>query len=82
MEVAFVFIRALSGKEKSVLEKVRKIGNVTESFLLYGDYDIMAKVETENKEHLQAIVMKQIRGIKGIEDTCTNFVFDADAPYL
>ena len=82
LEIAFVFIRALPGKEKGVLKKVRKIENVTESFLLYGDYDIVAKIETEKKEHLQAIIMNQIRGIKDIEDTCTNFVFDATTPYL
>jgi DNA-binding Lrp family transcriptional regulator len=55
---------------------------VTESFLLYGDYDVVAKVETEKKERLQEIVMKQIRNIKDIDNTSTNFVFDVDAPYL
>jgi len=77
-----VFIRTQPGKEKSVLKKVRAVGSVTESFLLYGDYDVVVRVETEKKEHLQAIVMNKIRGIKGIVDTCTNFVFDANAPYL
>jgi len=77
-----VFIRAKPGKERDVLEKVRKIRNVTESFLLYGDYDVVAKVETEKKERLQEIVMKQIRNIKDIDNTSTNFVFDVDAPYL
>jgi len=82
VEVAFVFIRAKPGKERDVLERVRKISNVTESFLLYGDYDVVAKVETEKKERLQEIVMKQIRNIKNIDNTSTNFVFDVEAPYL
>lgn len=82
MEVAFVFIRTKPSKERNVLEKVRKIENMTESFLLYGEYDIMVKIEAEKKERLQAIVMEQIRSIKDIEETCTNFVFDANAPYL
>jgi DNA-binding Lrp family transcriptional regulator len=83
MEAAFVFIRSKPGKEKEVLEKLRRIKNVTESFLLYGgEYDIVAKVETEKKERLQEIVTNQIRSIKEIDNTCTNFVFDADSPYL
>jgi DNA-binding Lrp family transcriptional regulator len=76
VETAFVFINVKPSKEKEVLEKLRKIKNVTESFELYGDYDIVVKVETEEKERLQTIIMQQIRGIKDIENTSTNYVFD------
>jgi DNA-binding Lrp family transcriptional regulator len=76
VETAFVFINVKPSKEREVLEKLRKIKNVTESFELYGDYDIVVKVETEEKERLQAIIMQQIRGIKDIENTSTNYVFD------
>ena len=82
METAFIFIKVKPGKESEVLEKLRKIKNVTESFWLYGDYDVVVKVETEEKERLQAIIMQQIRSIKEIENTSTNFVFDPGSPYL
>ncbi len=82
METAFIFIKVKPGKEREVLEKLRKIKNVTESFELYGDYDVVVKVETEEKERLQAIIMQQIRSIKDIEDTSTNYVFDPGSPYL
>ena len=82
LETAFVFITVLPGKEKEVLRELRRIKHVSESYELYGDYDIVAKVETEEKERLQAIVQKQIRGIKGIANTSTNYVFDSNAPYL
>jgi len=82
MEAAFVFVNVKPGKEREVLEKLRRIKNVTESFELYGDYDIVVKVETEEKERLQAIIMQQIRGIKGIENTSTNYVFDPNYSYL
>lgn len=82
LETAFVFIITKPSKEKLVLERLRKIKNVTESFLLYGDYDIVVKVEAEEKERLQAIITQQIRNIKDVEKTCTNFVFDSSIPYL
>ena len=82
METAFVFIKVKPGKEREVLEKLRKIKNVTESFWLYGDYDIVVKGETEEKERLQAIVTHQIRSIKDVENTSTNYVFDPSSPYL
>lgn len=82
METAFVFINALPGKEKEILRDLRRIKHVTESYELYGDYDILAKVETEEKERLQEIVQRQIRSIKGVANTSTNYVFDSNAPYL
>ena len=82
METAFVFINVLPSKEKEVLRKLRRIKHVTESYELYGDYDIVVKVETEEKEKLQAIVQQQIRCITGIANTSTNYVFDPNAPYL
>ena len=82
METAFVFINVLPGKEKEVLQRLRRIKGVTESYELYGDYDIVVKVETEEKERLQTIVQQQIRCVKGIANTSTNYVFDSNAPYL
>lgn len=82
METAFVFINVLPGKEKEILQRLRRIKQVTESYELYGDYDIVIKVETEEKEKLQAIMQQQIRCIKGIANTSTNYVFDPNAPYL
>jgi DNA-binding Lrp family transcriptional regulator len=82
LETAFVFINVKPGKEKEVLEKLRTIKNVTESFELYGDYDIVIKVETEEKERLQAIIMQQVRSIKEIGNTSTNYVFDPNSSYF
>lgn len=82
LETAFVFINVLPGMEKEVLRSLRQIKGVTESYELYGDYDILAKVESEEKERLQAIIQEQIRCVKGIANTSTNFVFDSNAPYL
>lgn len=82
MEIAFVFINVLPGREKEILRKLRQVKQVTESYELYGDYDIVIKVETEEKERLQDIVQKQIRSIKGIANTSTNYVFDPNTPYL
>jgi DNA-binding Lrp family transcriptional regulator len=82
VETAFVFINVLPSMEKEVLRKLRQVKHVTESYELYGDYDLVIKVETEEKERLQDIVQKQIRSIKGITKTSTNYVFDPNTPYL
>ena len=82
METAFVFINVHPGMEKAILKELRKVKGVIESHELYGDYDIVVKVETEEKERLQNIVQNQIRGIKGIANTSTNFVFNPNTPYL
>jgi len=67
--------------ETEVLRELRQIKDITESYELYGDFDIMVKLESQEKERLQAIVQK-LRGIKGIASTNTNYVFDPSSPYL
>jgi len=67
--------------ETEVLRELRRMKDVTESYELYGDFDIMVKLESEEKERLQLVVEK-LRRIKGIASTNTNYVFDPNSPYL
>ena len=67
MEKAFVLIHTETGKENDVLKELKKIEGVEEAFIVYGGYDIVAKVVAENIEKLKEIVysgrLKKIDGI-------------------
>ncbi|MEM2905906.1 MAG: hypothetical protein QW057_08640 [Candidatus Bathyarchaeia archaeon] len=43
--MAFVLINAEIGEEVEVLKALRKLENVKEAYLIYGVYDIIARVE-------------------------------------
>ena len=75
MVIAFVTVQTEGGgKEKEVLEKIRKTKGVQEAFIVYGAYDIIAKVVAESEDELRIIVSKDIRKIKAVNSTGTMIV--------
>ena len=75
MVIAFVTVQTEGGgKEKEVLEKIRKTKGVQEAFIVYGAYDIIAKVVAESEDELRIIVSKGIRKIKAVNSTGTMIV--------
>ena len=71
MPIAFVLINSELGKEESVLKELRSIENVKETHLVFGVYDIIAKVEAESIEKIKEIVAFKIRRIRDVRSTLT-----------
>lgn len=76
MITALILINVEIGTEKEVLEMLRKMECVVEAFAVYGTYDIVAKVQTENLEKLNEIVTGKIRKKENIRATQTMVVVD------
>jgi len=71
--VAYVLISTEIGAEASVLENLRSMNEVEEGYIIYGIYDIIAKLNVENEEKLKEIVTS-IRRIEGVKSTLTILV--------
>ena len=69
--VAGVLINTSPGKVKTVLETLRGISGVKNAYAVFGRYDIVAMIETENIEALTEIVVEKIGIIDGITGTET-----------
>lgn len=76
MPVAFVLINAEIGSEDEVATELRKIGNVKESYVVYGVYDIVAKVEADSMDKLKEIVTWKIRRLDKVRSTLTMIVVE------
>jgi DNA-binding Lrp family transcriptional regulator len=76
MPVAFVLINAEIGSEDEVVVELRKIGNVKESYVVYGVYDIVAKVEADSMDKLKEIVTWKIRRLDKVRSTLTMIVVE------
>jgi DNA-binding Lrp family transcriptional regulator len=76
MPVAFVLINAEIGSEDEVVTELRKIANVKESYVVYGVYDIVAKVEGESMDKLKEIVTWKIRRLDRVRSTLTMIVVE------
>lgn len=71
-----MLINTDAGGEDEVMEKLKGINEVTEAYIVYGVYDIVAKVEAESIEKLKDIVTNVIRKIPKVRSTLTMIVME------
>jgi DNA-binding Lrp family transcriptional regulator len=76
MFVAFVFVSTEIGSEIEVLRSIKKIGGIEEAYMLYGVYDIVAKVKADTMDKLKEIVSRHIRRLDEVKNTLTMMVVD------
>jgi len=75
---AFVLINAEIGSEDEVLKALKTIPNVREAYVVYGVYDIVARVEGETMEKLKDIVTWKIRRLDKVRSTLTMIVIEGE----
>jgi DNA-binding Lrp family transcriptional regulator len=71
MTIGFVLINVSPGTEKKVFDTMIKWDEIQELYPLFGDYDLIAKVQTSDYEGLSDIVVNKIRALKGVTETKT-----------
>ncbi|ALV63216.1 Transcriptional regulator, AsnC family [Thermococcus sp. 2319x1] len=71
MMEAFVLIIVKPGNEDLVYEKLKDIPQVKEIYKVYGEYDIIIRVEIENIKELDSFHDEILRKIREIEMTET-----------
>ncbi len=71
MAVGFVLISVEPKMERDVYQSLLKIEEVVELYPLFGEYDLIAKVEAETYDNIGDIVLTKIRMIEGIKATKT-----------
>ena len=72
--LAYVLITLNPGTEKDILEKISYFKEVTEVSMMYGEYDAILKVETEDLELLNAFLTDKLRILPDIFQTATLIV--------
>jgi DNA-binding Lrp family transcriptional regulator len=76
MATAYVLINADVGKENDVLRELKKVPSVKEAYFVYGVYDIVAKVETNDVRELKEVVVTKIRRLDYVRSTLTMIVME------
>jgi DNA-binding Lrp family transcriptional regulator len=71
MTLAFILISTKPRKEHEVYNELMKIPEILELHPLFGDYDLIARVEVPDLDALSELVVHKIRAIDGISDTKT-----------
>ena len=71
MVIGFVLMHVSPLHEYEVFNKLSKVPEVVELHPLFGEYDLIAKIEAEDYESIGEIIIHKIKTVEGIMDTKT-----------
>jgi len=71
MVVAFVLCVTDAGMEREVVNKLEKFEEVDEAYVVYGEYDVIAKVHVDELAMLDKFITEKIRSVKPVQMTST-----------
>ncbi len=74
MATAYVLINADLGHEAEIVKELKMIEGISETYLLYGVYDIIGRIEAETMEDLKNIISWKVRRIPRVRSTLTMIV--------
>ena len=66
MPIGFVLIKSAPKFEHEVYNKLSRVKKIVELHPLFGEYDLIAKIEEDDFEKLNNITINKIRSIKGV----------------
>lgn len=69
MVTGLVLIRLMSGKEKDALSKIKETKGVAHVSAVFGRWDLVLDMETEDLSTLSNVIVEDIRSIPGVLST-------------
>ena len=76
MTTAYVLVNCDLGYEEQIIEELKHISDVKEIQGVFGAYDILAKVESDQISTLRETIMWKIRKIGSVRSTLTLMVIE------
>jgi DNA-binding Lrp family transcriptional regulator len=73
---AIVLIQTSIGAESRVLEQLYSIPEVKEVYIVYGSYDVVAKVEADTLEKIREVITDKIMKLNDIRTTVTMIIVE------
>ncbi len=72
--LAYVLFKVASGTEREVAQKLIEFEEVTQSDILFGEYDVIARVSTDDLDKLEEFVSEKIRTVQNVLVTSTMII--------
>ena len=79
LTTAFVLINSELGKEDDIIENLKHIDSVKEVHGTFGAYDVVAKVEHDEKDQIREVITWGIRKIDHVRSTLTLMGIDGQS---
>ena len=71
---AYVLFKVSSGSEREVCQKLIEFDEVLHADIIFGEYDVVAKVETSELDKLEEFVSLKVRNVPNVLVTSTMIV--------
>ena len=71
---AYVLVKSAAKQIESVLEAMRAIDGIVEASTVYGETDVICRVEVDDQSQLDRLVMRDLHAIPSVESTRTFIV--------
>ncbi len=71
MVKGYLLIKLVPGLESNALSQIRATQGISEVTLVFGQWDAIAIAEAKTLFELSRIIVGEVRGIQGVQDTTT-----------
>lgn len=63
---AYILVNTEKGKEQDVYDAINNLEEVANAYIIFGEWDIIARVQVENSEALGTLILDKIRTLSGV----------------
>ena len=71
MVKGYLLIKLVPGIESDALSQIRATPGITDVNIVFGQWDAIAHAEAKDLFELSRIILSEVRGIQGVQDTTT-----------
>jgi DNA-binding Lrp family transcriptional regulator len=72
--LAYVLFKVASGTEREVAQKLIEFDEVIQANIVFGEYDVIARMTTESLDKLEEFVSQKIRTVPNVLVTSTMII--------
>jgi DNA-binding Lrp family transcriptional regulator len=72
--MAYVLFKVSSGTEREVSQKIVDFAEVLQADIIFGEYDVIAKVSTKDLDALEEFVSEKVRNVPNVLVTSTMII--------
>ena len=72
--LAYVLFKVASGTERDVAEKLTEFAEVVQADIIFGEYDVIARVTIDDLEKLEEFFSQSIRNVSNVLVTSTMII--------
>jgi DNA-binding Lrp family transcriptional regulator len=72
--IAYVLFKVSSGTEREVCQKLVEFDEVIQADIVFGEYDVLAKIEMQSLSDLEEFVSEKVRNVPDVLVTSTMII--------